>query len=193
MAEERSGFDWSGARQAIAALGEALARGGTARDSGEVLAERAKRFSQRDAEGAAKGREIVVFRRGTQRYGVPIEALSAVRRAGKMTEIPGLSAVIRGVVNERGRLITVHDLSAFGKTRADLADEEWILIGYGSAADTALLADEVEGVSAFNLSDFHDVPVSLAKRQECFLGFSEEGIAFINLDRLIDSPEFFAA
>jgi purine-binding chemotaxis protein CheW len=56
---------------------------------------------------------MLVFRLGKERYGIDVTQARGVRPSDQLTRVPGVPAFYRGVINVRGRIITVLDLRLF--------------------------------------------------------------------------------
>lgn len=172
--------------------GEAVARA--------VLAERAQRYREPSSESSAIGLDgaeqrlaMVLFERAGARYGVPLDALEGLQRSAGITPLPGVSPVIKGLEKVRGRIVAVHDLGAFGKTPHPIGGRAWLLIGRDQAASLALLADDIEGVELIHRHELREAPIALGDRRGCFLGFGEDGVAYLDFDALIAHAPFFRA
>lgn len=63
--------------------------------------------------------QIVVFRLGTELYGVDIGTVMEINTLQKITPVPRAPQDVRGIINLRGRVITVVDL----RTRLGLPDD----------------------------------------------------------------------
>lgn len=187
-------FDWAAARARIAELGHKLERGpGDAIDVDRLLAERAERYRQLEQSEARGGQLMVVFRRGETNYAAPLDSISAIRLSDRITTLPGISPVIKGVVNARGQMAAVHDLASFAKPACGLPKLAWLLIGHGPTRGSALLADEVDDIRRFHQAEIRPVPLSLAHKGPGFVGATEDGVVILDPPGLLSSPEFFFA
>jgi purine-binding chemotaxis protein CheW len=73
------------------------------------------------AEGAMEEEQFIVFRLGTQEYGVPIASVDEVARPpDQITRVPKAPSFIDGVINLRGSVVPVVDLCR----RFELATQE---------------------------------------------------------------------
>ncbi|MZP29906.1 chemotaxis protein CheW [Heliobacterium undosum] len=64
--------------------------------------------------------QLVVFRLGTEEYGVPITQVQEINRLLTPTKIPQAPSFVEGIINLRGKIIPIIDL----KKRFGLAQEE---------------------------------------------------------------------
>jgi purine-binding chemotaxis protein CheW len=91
----------------------------------------------------------VVFRLGRDRYALPLSAIREVVAApGRYTRVPRAPAAVRGVVNLRGRVVPVVDLSMLLQV-ADSAErlDRVILLDLGRR-ELGLLITGIDGVEA---------------------------------------------
>ncbi len=67
---------------------------------------------------------LVCFRVGRETYGVDIFAVREIVKAQEITSVPGASEYVLGIINLRGKIISVVDLAqrlGFGRSRIDRA------------------------------------------------------------------------
>src|SRR6266550_1284371 len=71
---------------------------------------------------------IVGFRVGRETYGVPITSLHEIVRVPEITAVPDAPDYIEGVINLRGKIVSVIDLrKRFGQKKVALARQHRIL------------------------------------------------------------------
>lgn len=91
----------------------------------------------------------VVFWIGSERYGLPLAAVREVVNPAAMSGVPRAPAAVRGIMNLRGRVVTVVDLAALlGITAAQapaMLPGKVVLLDRGRR-DLGLLVGEVDGV-----------------------------------------------
>lgn len=190
---DREGFDWAAARARLAEFGRVLERSHDSVDVGRVLSDRAERYRMLEQERVDGGRSMVIFSRGGTDYSTPVESISEIRITDQITALPGVSPVIKGVVNVRGRMAAVHDLASFNKPASPLPAIPWLLIGYGPTRDIALLADDVDGIRPMTEAELRPLPVSLSHKGAGFVGVGPGGVIVLDPPRLVESPDFFFA
>ena len=67
---------------------------------------------------------IVGFRVGRETYGVPITSLHEIVRVPEITAVPDAPEYLEGVINLRGKIVSVIDLrKRFGDKQAALKNE----------------------------------------------------------------------
>lgn len=101
------------------------------------------------AEQAADTNEIqvVVFRLGPELYGVDIGTVMEINTMQKITPVPRAPADVRGIMNLRGRIVTVVDLrSRLGLTEAEDTRDTRIMVVECDGAMVGCLVDAVQEV-----------------------------------------------
>jgi purine-binding chemotaxis protein CheW len=75
---------------------------------------------------------VLVVRVNDREYGIPVGQVREVVRGEQITRVPGAAPIVRGIVNVRGAVVTVLDLSVLlGATRGDTASSI-VLLEHGS-------------------------------------------------------------
>ncbi len=89
-------------------------------------------------------RQIVLFRLSREWYGVEITNVREVTRVGKITYLPSSPEYIAGIVNLRGKILSVTDLKTMiGLTHQEPTDKTRIIAVESGMLETGLLVDEV--------------------------------------------------
>jgi len=174
-------FDWQNVRERIAAANASLT------DSDEISPELLHRIWARRAaqlaemppqEDESEHIQLVLFRLGREIYGVNAQHVFDIRPAELITHVPRIPDWVTGVVNLRGRVLSVVDLRRFfGLPRAGSADGRHPADGKYPDEDTgsksveethhlivvetpdieiALLTDEVLTIEALPTSQIRD-------------------------------------
>lgn len=115
----------------------------------ELLRRRARQYAaplKSREDDAADHLTVLVFRLGSEVYGVDVGVVRAVRVLPKVTPVPASPHFYRGVVNLRGQIITVMDLSAFFDMPIDEEARELIVV-QANDLEIGLLARHVEDVA----------------------------------------------
>ena len=79
--------------------------------------------------------QVVGFQVGRETYGVPIASLHEIVRVPEITAVPDAPEYMEGVINLRGKIVSVLDLrKRFGKTAGPFHRRQ----GIGDACDVAV-------------------------------------------------------
>jgi purine-binding chemotaxis protein CheW len=104
-------------------------------------------FQEKTNEGK-KEAQIVVFRLGKEEFGVEINAVREISRMLEITHLPHAPAFIEGLVNLRGEIIALVDLSKrFEMSRTSRDEKMSRIIIFETKQETmGLIVDEVPEV-----------------------------------------------
>jgi purine-binding chemotaxis protein CheW len=93
---------------------------------------------------------LVTFMLGSDRYGVGLEMVREIQRAGRITPVPTAPDFIIGVMNLRGNILSVVDIrSFFGLPGVTIGEKTRILVVEGAGLRIGILVervDEIKGV-----------------------------------------------
>jgi purine-binding chemotaxis protein CheW len=99
--------------------------------------------------------KIVVFELGDRRFGLRIEDVDEIVRAVAITPLPGVTGIVEGVINRRGRLVPVLDLRRrLGAESRPVHVDEHFLIARAAGKLVAFRAEprtRLESVSAADI------------------------------------------
>jgi purine-binding chemotaxis protein CheW len=90
---------------------------------------------------------IVGFKVGRETYGVPITSLHEIVRVPEITAVPDAPDYLEGVINLRGKIVSVMDLrKRFGEKQAMLKKQNRILVVEHSGRLAGLIVDSASEV-----------------------------------------------
>jgi purine-binding chemotaxis protein CheW len=91
--------------------------------------------------------QLVVFDVGNESFGVDIDSVQEIIRMQSITEVPGSSVFVRGIINLRGRIIPVLDLrERFGLTQAAASNSQRIVVVEVGGPVIGMVVDAVSEV-----------------------------------------------
>jgi purine-binding chemotaxis protein CheW len=102
-----------------------------------------------DLEKSAMSRElhIVGFQVGRETYGVPITSLHEIVRVPEITAVPDAPDYLEGVINLRGKIVSVMDLrKRFGMKQAATKKQNRILVVEHAGRLAGLIVDSASEV-----------------------------------------------
>lgn len=108
--------------------------------------------------------KYLTFRLGGESFGVNVLQIREIIRLAPVTAIPGLPDAVKGVINLRGKVITIVDLRArFGLTPVGSAARNCIIVvQVDGVADirrlVGIIVDNVEEVVAISAADIEPTP-----------------------------------
>ena len=111
-------------------------------------------------EMASVEEQFVVFRLGAQDYGIAITAVDEIARMpAHLTKLPKAPAFVDGIINLRGSVVPVIDLSRrFGVPSQTRSDRQRILVLPFAGGKAGFLVDDVSQVIKIAPADIHAAP-----------------------------------
>jgi purine-binding chemotaxis protein CheW len=102
---------------------------------------------------------IVGFQVGRETYGVPITSLHEIVRVPEITAVPDAPDYLEGVINLRGKIVSVMDLrKRFGDKQATLKKQNRILVVEHSGKLAGLIVDSASEVLKIASTDVEAPP-----------------------------------
>lgn len=134
--------------------------------------------------------QVVAFRLGDEEYGVDIMQVQEIIKVLTITRVPGAHEFIEGVINLRGHIVPVYNLSQrFNKVSSELTDEARIVVLQYEEVKAGIIVDGVTEVLRINLQDIEDAgKVYSSLKAECIEGVGKvEGrlLILLNIARLL--------
>lgn len=158
--------------------------------------------SKADQSGA-EARQYLTFNLGGEMFSINILCIKEIIWYASLTEVPMMPTCIRGVINLRGAVVPVMDLSArFGKPSTPVTKSSCIVIieiasgDAGERQSMGVVVDAVQAVLEIPASDIEPSPSFGAKIRSDFI----EGLAkvngkfviLLNVDRVLSTQEIGA-
>ena len=101
----------------------------------------------------------VTFRLDGETYGIDVMSVQEVLRVPEITPVPGVPEHVLGIINLRGKVVTVLDMrSRFGLPRVDPDDASRIIIIEIGDDVVGVLVDRVTEVAYLNESSIESAP-----------------------------------
>lgn len=142
---------------------------------------------------ATVGRElhIVGFQVGRETYGVPITSLHEIVRVPEITAVPDAPAYMEGVINLRGKIVSVIDLrKRLGEKKISSSRSNRILVVEHKGRLSGLIVDSASEVLKIPAADVETSPTSFDEsRSNCVTGLGKyKGrlIVLLDMTRLLD-------
>jgi purine-binding chemotaxis protein CheW len=142
---------------------------------------------------APAGRElhIVGFQVGRETYGVPITALHEIVRVPEITAVPDAPEFMEGVINLRGKIVSVIDLrKRLGEKRVGSGKRNRILVVEHKGRLCGLIVDSASEVLKIPAADIEPSPTALQEQGlNCVTGLGKHHgrlIVLLDVTRLLD-------
>jgi purine-binding chemotaxis protein CheW len=159
-----------------------------------LLLERARKLAQSYAEVAESGAahvQLITFSRGAHKYAVELRYLTEIRPLTGWTPIPGVPAFYEGVIQVRGEIIALVDITTLfeGAQEAAASDrgaERFAVVLTSGATTMALLADTVDDVHDVRPDRIHPPLATFTSSRERYLkALVESGPAVVDVEKLL--------
>lgn len=152
------------------------------------------------AQGIADHAQYLTFMLGGEEFAIGILAVKEIIEYGGVTEVPMMPACIRGVINLRGAVVPVMDLSArFGKEATAVAKRTCIVIfeieaeGDGEQQVIGMVVDAVNAVLEIAATEIEPAPTFGAKIRTDFITgmgkVSGKFVILLNVDSVLSIEE----
>lgn len=142
--------------------------------------------------------QYLTFMIGGEMFAIGILGIKEILEYGQLTSVPMMPAFVRGVINLRGAVVPVIDLSArFGRHNAEVTRRSCIVIieadNDGNTQDIGLMVDSVSAVLEIARSEIEPPPAFGAKIRADFIsGMAKVNGAFVivlNVDQVLSVDE----
>jgi purine-binding chemotaxis protein CheW len=134
---------------------------------------------------------IVGFQVGRETYGVPITSLHEIVRVPEITAVPDAPDFMEGVINLRGKIVSVIDLrKRLGEKKVTSSRRNRILVVQHEGRLAGLIVDSASEVLKIPASDVEPSPAALQEGSlNCVTGLGKcKGrlIVLLDMTRLLD-------
>jgi purine-binding chemotaxis protein CheW len=129
--------------------------------------------------------QVVGFQVGRETYGIPIASLHEIVRVPEITSVPDAPAYMEGVINLRGKIVSVLDLrKRFGKTAGPFHRRSRILVVEHKGRLAGMIVDAASEVLKIPESEIEPAPgMMLEGGLDCVTGLGKyQGRLIILLD-----------
>jgi purine-binding chemotaxis protein CheW len=146
---------------------------------------------------SVREKQIVGFRVGRETYGVPIMALHEIVRVPEITAVPDAPAHLEGVINLRGKIVSVVDLrKRFNKPATALTRHNRILVVEHCGRLVGMIVDSASEVLKIAESDIEPAP-SIMKEGglDCVIGlgkYQKRLIILLDINKILTVREAHA-
>ncbi|MBV9183220.1 MAG: purine-binding chemotaxis protein CheW [Acidobacteria bacterium] len=143
------------------------------------------------ATAVARELHIVGFQVGRETYGVPITSLHEIVRVPEITAVPDSPDYMEGVINLRGKIVSVIDLrKRLGEKKVSSSRRNRILVVEHNGRLSGLIVDAASEVLKIPASDVEASPTSLEQGgTQCVTGLGKyKGrlIVLLDMKKLLD-------
>jgi purine-binding chemotaxis protein CheW len=186
---------WEKIYQRIEMLTEEMEGELTEEDLRDLWYRRALELSRFSGPGLEtdRKRKVVVFRLGSDRYGVSLDRVREIQRAGRITPVPTAPDFVVGVMNLRGNILSIIDIRIFfGLPKVTVSEKTRILVVEGEGLKIGILVEQVDEIHAIDEADVKP-PLSLNKAivEDYIKGIAThrgEMLIMVDLGKILRNP-----
>ncbi len=160
----------------------------------EILLERAKKIAGRrssKAEVSDSTISVVEFLLTPERYAFAESHVLEVLSLKEITSIPGTPAFVMGVINLRGRIVSIINLkSLFNLRERGLTELNKVMILKNESMEFGVVADAILGNNVIDLALLSSPPITLDNAgMEYITGVTSDGLILLNAEQLLTSKQ----
>ena len=183
-------IDWTEINRRMAAAEAAMNQGNATKDrTGEILKARAESLAQeRDAGPDAREHlEVLSFLLGQEKYGVETRYVREVCPLNELTLLPGTPPFVLGIVNVRGRVLSVIDIrKLFDLPQKGVGDLDRIIILHHEGMELGLLGNSIIGVGKVPVDELQpSLPTLTGLRGALLKAVTRDRMAILDAARLL--------
>ncbi|KTD87571.1 chemotaxis protein CheW [Paenibacillus etheri] len=126
--------------------------------------------------------KVIVFKLGSEEYGIEVEKVQTIERMMPITRVPKTYSFIKGVINLRGVVIPVIDLRGrFGIEEVEQTDQSRVIIVSVNEMEVGFIVDSANDVIDLNRDSIDTPPDVVGGIKAKYL----DGVAKIGEERLL--------
>jgi purine-binding chemotaxis protein CheW len=159
-----------------------------------------KQLSQRNKVAVVEQEQeqFLTFLLGGEPFAISILVVKEIIEYGQLTAVPMMPDFIRGVLNLRGQVLPVIDLSArFGRQQSEIARRTCVVIvemdNDGDKQDVGVVVDSVSEVMDISANAIQPAPAFGAKIRADFISgmveVDERFVIILNVDQVLSIDE----
>lgn len=186
-------IDWAELHRRQAAAAAALEGGWTPapEETERILQERAKALAREEQKPSTEEAiEVVEFLLAQERYGIESAFIREVYPLREYTPLPGVPAFILGLLNVRGRILSVIDIRKFfALPEKGISDLNKVIIISSESMEFGILADAILGVRHIAKSELsRPLPALSGIGRDFIRGVADEYLVILDAFRILTDP-----
>lgn len=195
LSDEKKAIDWQEVHRRLDNAGQELEQGfqPTLARKKEKLRERAQELAREPAgrNEAGAGIEVVEFVLAHERYAVESSYVREVYPLRDITPLPGTPPFVAGIVNVRGRILSVIDIRKFfDLPEKGLGELNRIIILASEEMEFGILADAVIGNRRLGPGELEpSLPTLAGIREEYLKGVTGERLVVLDGARILSDQK----
>lgn len=182
-------IDWQSVRQRLDAVSDIISRGLSPEEEKGILKARARALACESGgeETFAEHIEILEFLLGYENYGIELAWVDETLPLKDLTPVPCTPPFVLGLINVRGRIVSVIDLRMFfDLPEKGLTDLNKVIIVRDGDMEFGILADALVGVRVLPLTDLQpSLPTLTGIREEFLRGVTGDRLALLDMGKIV--------
>jgi purine-binding chemotaxis protein CheW len=184
-------IDWQAVQEKLARMHATTqqVKGLTAEEKLAVLKTRAQTLARTPEEttGAGLQVDITEFRLGDETYAFLSTAVREVYPLKGLTPLPCTPSFVLGVINVRGRILPIVDLTTlFGLAKQYVSEQSTAILLKVNDLEVGIVANLVIGVRSLSFAEIHPPLSTLANSRARYLqGITTEGLIILDAAKLL--------
>ena len=171
------------------APGADAAQDATARKRTDILKSRADELSVELAGQEDTGNviEVLEFVLASEHYGIETNLIGEVYPMREYTPVPGTPDFVMGLINIRGRIVSVNDIRRFFDLPVKgLSDLNRVIVVQTSRMELGILADRIIGVRTVQADALQtSLPTLTGIRAEYLRGIALDGLVVLDVEKMV--------
>lgn len=188
-------INWDNIHTRLDEIREKLAKEWTVteQEKERILLSRTRALASRPEAGPLTGEilEVAGFTLAEERYGIEQQFLKEVYQLKDLTPLPCTPPFILGVINVRGKIITVMDMrKLFDLPEKGLTEQNKVIIAHASGMEAGILADAVSGSRSVPLENLQPaLPTHQGIRAEYMKGVTGDQMTILNIEAIFSDEK----
>ncbi|MEP0823479.1 MAG: purine-binding chemotaxis protein CheW [Ignavibacterium sp.] len=184
-------IDWDSVHQRLRAIQERLDGNWSPPPEkvAEILRTRAEALAREpEEEETGESLEVLEFSLAYERYGLETMFVREVYLLKELTPLPGTPPFVLGIINVRGKILSVLDLKKFfDLPEKGLTDLNRVIVLSSDTMEFGVLADEIIGVRSILTAALQPaVPTMTGIREEYLRGLSPDGTVVLDAATILN-------
>ncbi|MBK5275685.1 MAG: purine-binding chemotaxis protein CheW [Desulfuromonadales bacterium] len=181
-------IDWDSLRRRLEASRSAVVLEQTPDATREILKARAGELARQTGEDVAGATlEVLEFLISYETYAIEISWIAEAYPLRELTPLPGTPPFVLGIINVRGRILSVIDIRTFfDLPHTGLTNLNKVIILQSGEMEFGILADEIIGTRSIPLAELQPpLPTLTGIREEYLKGVTRERTALLDGEKLL--------
>jgi purine-binding chemotaxis protein CheW len=192
--KQAASIDWSAIHRRLETAQAALEQGFTPAPEAQkwILKARAQALARKpQGEDTAACIEVVEFLLAYEKYGIESAYVREVYPLKELTSLPCTPPFVVGIINVRGRLLSVLDIKNFFDLPAKgLTDLNKVIIVHDPSMEFGILADALLGVRSIPIEEIQaSLPTLTGIRDEYLMGVTKDRLVILDAGRLLSDKK----